>query len=255
MRFTQLDRQKLAALAAAVLLVGCQGAGEAPAAAAAADGLERVDDEIATTALEDGPTAGLSIGVARGAKTVLAKGYGYADLENRVPATADTVYRIGSITKQLTALAIMQLIEAGDLSLDDVLTNYLPGWPAPSDPRNRSPAPQSHVRHQELHGARRALARQDAARSEPRRTARARQGRTLRFRAGPALEVQQLRLLSARRDHREGQRKDLRGVLGGKRFRTVGPRLHPLLQPASAHQEPRRRLLTPRRGADQRTIF
>lgn len=86
-------------------------------------------DAIAQQALKEGPIAGLSIAVARGPRLILAKGYGYADLENDVPATAETVYRIGSITKQFTAVLIMQLVEAGKLSLDDPLTRFLPDYP------------------------------------------------------------------------------------------------------------------------------
>ena len=62
-------------------------------------------------------------------RLVLARGYGYADLENSVPANAETVYRLGSITKQFTAMAIMQLAEQGKLSVDDELTKFLPDYP------------------------------------------------------------------------------------------------------------------------------
>jgi CubicO group peptidase (beta-lactamase class C family) len=60
---------------------------------------------------------------------LLAKGFGYADLENDVPATAETVYRIGSITKQFTAVCILQLREQGKLDLNDELTKFLPDYP------------------------------------------------------------------------------------------------------------------------------
>ncbi len=86
-------------------------------------------DAIAQQALKDGPIAGLSVAVAKGSDIILAKGYGYADLENDVPASAQTVYRIGSITKQFTAVAIMQLVEQGKLSLNDELTKFLPDYP------------------------------------------------------------------------------------------------------------------------------
>jgi D-alanyl-D-alanine carboxypeptidase len=62
---------------------------------------------------------------------VLAKGYGYADLAERVPASADTIYRLASITKQFTAAAILHLAEEGELSLDDRISDYLPDYPAP----------------------------------------------------------------------------------------------------------------------------
>jgi CubicO group peptidase (beta-lactamase class C family) len=60
---------------------------------------------------------------------LLAKGYGYVDVERHMPAGPHTVYRIGSITKQFTAAAIMDLAERGRLSIDDAVTTYLPDYP------------------------------------------------------------------------------------------------------------------------------
>jgi CubicO group peptidase (beta-lactamase class C family) len=73
---------------------------------------------------------GVSIGVVREGKALLSKGYGFANLELGVSATADTVYEILSITKQFTAAAILVLMEEGKLGLDDRLTKYLPDSPA-----------------------------------------------------------------------------------------------------------------------------
>jgi CubicO group peptidase (beta-lactamase class C family) len=89
---------------------------------------ERIET-IVTAQLADQRIPAMSVGVAEGADTILAKGFGFADLENRVPATADTVYRIGSITKQYTSSLVMKLIEEGRLSLDDELTQFLPDYP------------------------------------------------------------------------------------------------------------------------------
>lgn len=86
-------------------------------------------DSLAAATLTQGPVAGLSIGVKRGDQLLLAKGYGEADIENSVPATAETVYRIGSMTKQFTAAAIMQLVEAGKIGLEDPITDHLVGYP------------------------------------------------------------------------------------------------------------------------------
>jgi len=90
--------------------------------------LIRFVDSLAQASLQSGPIAGMSIAVVRGSDLVVAKGYGFADLENRVRATEHTVYRIGSITKQFTAGAILQLAERGQLRLDDEITRYLPGY-------------------------------------------------------------------------------------------------------------------------------
>lgn len=53
-----------------------------------------------------------------------------ADLENGIPVTADTVFTTGSITKQLTAAAVLKLQEAGKLSVSDPITKYFDGVPA-----------------------------------------------------------------------------------------------------------------------------
>ncbi|HEX9166932.1 MAG TPA: serine hydrolase domain-containing protein, partial [Gemmatimonadales bacterium] len=102
----------------------------APAAAQVPDSvvLRRVDS-LAAAAIAQGPLAGLSIAVARGDRIVVARGYGHADLEHRTPATPATMYQIGSLTKQFTALAVMQLVEQGKVRLDADYTTYLPDSP------------------------------------------------------------------------------------------------------------------------------
>src|SRR5262245_30544000 len=87
--------------------------------------------QLAKEALDTGPVAGLSIGIARGGETVFAKGFGFADLENEVPATEFTEYRIGSITKQFTAVAILKLREEGKLALEDPVSKFFPDYPGP----------------------------------------------------------------------------------------------------------------------------
>lgn len=86
-------------------------------------------DSIATAVIERGESAGLAVAVVRGRDTLLFKGYGQSDVENRVPVTPNTVFRVGSVTKQFTSAAIMQLVEQGKVGLDDVSTKYLPNFP------------------------------------------------------------------------------------------------------------------------------
>ena len=69
---------------------------------------------------------GLSIGVISEGKLVLQKGYGYADVEKRVRAKPETNYRIASISKMFTAVALLQLAEQKKLHLDDSVSSYLP---------------------------------------------------------------------------------------------------------------------------------
>jgi CubicO group peptidase (beta-lactamase class C family) len=69
---------------------------------------------------------GLSIALIDDQKVVWAEGFGYADVAKNVPATADTMYRIGSISKVLTATEIMRLSEQGKVELDKPVTDYVP---------------------------------------------------------------------------------------------------------------------------------
>jgi CubicO group peptidase (beta-lactamase class C family) len=69
---------------------------------------------------------GVSIAIVDGQKIVWAQGFGYSDKENKIPATPDTVYRIGSISKLFTAMATMKLVEEGQVDIDRPLKNYLP---------------------------------------------------------------------------------------------------------------------------------
>jgi CubicO group peptidase (beta-lactamase class C family) len=74
-----------------------------------------------------------SVLVARGSQVLFSKGYGFANLEWRVPNDPTTKFRIGSITKQFTAAAILLLEERGKLTLDDPVKKYLPDAPAAWD--------------------------------------------------------------------------------------------------------------------------
>lgn len=81
-------------------------------------------DSIAGAPVKAGTVAGMSVAVVKGRDTLLIKGYGFADIENQLAATPQTVFRIGSITKQFTSSAIMQLVQDGKLNLDDDITKY-----------------------------------------------------------------------------------------------------------------------------------
>lgn len=72
---------------------------------------------------------GLSIAIVRDGKVIRAQGYGLANVELNVPATADTVFRIGSVSKQFIASEIMLLVEEGKVSLDERVGKYLEGTP------------------------------------------------------------------------------------------------------------------------------
>jgi len=78
--------------------------------------------------MEEKELPGLSIAIVDDQQIVWAQGFGMADAKNHVPATAETVYRIGSVSKLFTDIGIMQLVERGELTLDAPVTEYLPDF-------------------------------------------------------------------------------------------------------------------------------
>lgn len=89
----------------------------------------RIADSLAQAFLAEGNSPSVSVGLVRGSDTIVMKAWGLADIEQDVPATARTVYRIGSVTKQFTSAAVLQLAEQGKLKLDDSIATYLPALP------------------------------------------------------------------------------------------------------------------------------
>jgi cyanophycinase len=75
-------------------------------------------------------TPGAAVLVAADGKVLVSKGYGLADLDARTPVTAHTNFRLASVTKQFTAMAVMLLVQDGKLRLDESLTDIFPGFPA-----------------------------------------------------------------------------------------------------------------------------
>ncbi len=82
-------------------------------------------DQFVLDRLSEGKLPGLSLAIVKDNKVIYTRGYGFSDVSNARQALSDTLYCIGSITKSFTALAIMQLVEAGKLSLKDPVDNYL----------------------------------------------------------------------------------------------------------------------------------
>lgn len=90
-------------------------------------------DKTAQAAITAGESPGLQVAVYKDGAPVLVKSYGSANLELGAPVTNDSVFRIGSITKQFTAVALLKLAEEGKLSLDDKLFKYYPSYPRAAD--------------------------------------------------------------------------------------------------------------------------
>ena len=72
---------------------------------------------------------GVSLAVVRAGKIVRAQGWGVADLEHDIPVTQQTVFKIGSVSKQFLATGIMLLAQDGRLAVDDPVTRHFPGTP------------------------------------------------------------------------------------------------------------------------------
>jgi D-alanyl-D-alanine carboxypeptidase len=86
-------------------------------------------DAIVERAAHSSAAPGIAIAVVHGGQTVYARGIGWADIARGVKVTPQTRFAIGSLTKQITAAAILQLRDAGKLSLDDKLARYFPALP------------------------------------------------------------------------------------------------------------------------------
>lgn len=83
--------------------------------------------------LREGKKPGAAVLVARDGKVLYEGGFGYADVEGSVTVTPETKFRIGSISKQFTAAAILKLVENGKMNLQDPLIKYIPDFPGGKD--------------------------------------------------------------------------------------------------------------------------
>lgn len=128
--YDRLRRRRLVIRAVILLLIGAAAWRAWTSTRTGDEGFESIDSIVAS-AMAGGEIAGVSVGVSRGGDVLHAAGYGFSDLENELPATAETAYNIGSITKQFTAAAILLLVEEGRVDLDAPVSEYLeelPDW-------------------------------------------------------------------------------------------------------------------------------
>ncbi|HLJ56503.1 MAG TPA: serine hydrolase domain-containing protein [Chthonomonadaceae bacterium] len=107
-------------------------AGFAGAAVLTLSAIARADklDDFVNSQLPARHAPGVAVGIVRDGKLVTARGYGLANVENHVPVTPDTVFEIGSMTKQFTAALVLMQVEEGKIGLDDKIDKYLPDTPA-----------------------------------------------------------------------------------------------------------------------------
>jgi CubicO group peptidase (beta-lactamase class C family) len=98
-------------------------------------------DRLIPELMERYGIAGAAVAVSRNGRLVFARGYGYADKEAREPVAPDALFRLASVSKPITAVAILKLVEEGKLNLDakalDILSHLKPAPGAQVDPRFR----------------------------------------------------------------------------------------------------------------------
>lgn len=131
MTFTKL----IASIALTTTALTAPAPGAGAALAQPAEIKAQADAMLKATYPADGP--GAAVVVTRRGRVIYSAGRGLADLEKRRPITPDTIFPLGSITKQFTAATILKLVGEGKMSLDDPVSRFFPDWPQPS-PRLRT---------------------------------------------------------------------------------------------------------------------
>jgi CubicO group peptidase (beta-lactamase class C family) len=117
----------IAAVVAALTVLAVQAKTPDPGSLAASI------DKAASAAVAAHESPGLQVAVVKDGRVVLEKSYGSANLEQGVPVSNSSVFRVGSVTKQFTAAALLLLAEEGKVSLQDKLSKYYPDFPRAND--------------------------------------------------------------------------------------------------------------------------
>jgi CubicO group peptidase (beta-lactamase class C family) len=134
-----MNRRWLLGLLITALAVGCADQNAEPIRIDQGD-LKAVTDALTTQIereLKDKDIAGLSIALVDDQRIVWAHGFGWADIESKRPATPDTLYRAGSVSKLFTTLELLKLRDQGKLKLDQPVSHFLPTFKV----RSRYPNP------------------------------------------------------------------------------------------------------------------
>jgi len=139
-------------LALLVLVAG----GEAAATVASKDAPLEGLDAFITEVMKEWKVPGLAVAVIHDGKLVLARGYGFRDVERKLPVTPHTLFAIGSITKSFTATGLGMLIDEGKLNWDTPVREYLPDF------RLQDPVASEHMTPRDLVTHRSGLPRHDA---------------------------------------------------------------------------------------------
>jgi serine beta-lactamase-like protein LACTB len=121
-------RRALALTVVTASLLGAQTAPDSVAAAPRYAGVARTLDRFIRHEMADKELPALSIALVAGQNVIWARGFGIANPRDSTPATARTVYRVGSVSKLFTDIGVMQLVERGVLDLDAPVTRYVPDF-------------------------------------------------------------------------------------------------------------------------------
>ena len=122
-----MGRRDILTAAAAIPFLAFDGTSASAAATVATSALADFEQRVRATMTAQA-IPGMTAGFARGA-TQWVRGYGFADLENKVPATPTSAYRYASVQKPMTAVAVLQLAERGKIDLDADIRDYVPYFP------------------------------------------------------------------------------------------------------------------------------
>jgi CubicO group peptidase (beta-lactamase class C family) len=117
----------LAVLLAAFSMLSAAAASPEENPSRYAEAIQSFEDFVVKQMVFDG-VPGLTVGFIKDDFEWI-KGFGFADLENRMPARPESSYRLASITKTITAIAVLQLVEQGKIDLDSEIQTYVPDFP------------------------------------------------------------------------------------------------------------------------------
>jgi CubicO group peptidase (beta-lactamase class C family) len=90
--------------------------------------LRRIETFLQTRYLDSGRLPCAQVTVTRGGETAYAATLGFADVERKTPCKDDTIFRIYSMTKPVSSIALMMLVEEGSIALEDPVAKYIPAW-------------------------------------------------------------------------------------------------------------------------------
>jgi CubicO group peptidase (beta-lactamase class C family) len=79
--------------------------------------------------MDEYPVQGMQLTVSVGGNTVLSEGFGYSNIQNMIPVTTETRFRVGSVSKALTSAALIKLASENKLDMDAPIRNYVPSYP------------------------------------------------------------------------------------------------------------------------------